>query len=215
MSITMSGPIMELARTAYHMCILDRDRYLSSDDNNLSMNALTVFFLTATALEAFINEVSFFQFHWLKKKPPISRKKVEKMNIRQKYDSLPQIFWAQTFEINRPPYQDFNMLIELRNAHVHYKMEELGTHETPKYLSYLRGKNLLYANDKPDDYFIPTPQYCNSKAALWAYNTACQMATGLIELSDAKTKNFWQPVVLSNFREIPELYWRSLVSSSK
>ena len=131
MSITMSGPIMELARTAYHMCILDRDRNLSSEDNNVSMNALTIFILTATALEAFINEVSFFQFYWLKKKPTVSRKKVENMRIRNKYALLPKIFWGQSFEIEKPPYQDFRMLIELRNAHVHYKMKELRTHETP------------------------------------------------------------------------------------
>jgi hypothetical protein len=86
--------------------------------------------------------------------------------------------------------------------------------ETPRYFQWLRHKNLLITSGKPDADYLWLHQLCNSKAALWAYNTTCRMANKLIGFSDETTETLWRGM-LNNFDEIPNQYWRSLASSGE
>lgn len=207
---------MASARIAYNKCIEDRisGNVAITDDNNFSQHALTVYIMTATALEAFINEVCLGPTSKMINKAAIPLEMVEDMEIRRKYYLLPLLLWGRTFDRGAQPYQDFDILMRLRNALVHYKMKSFAGSETPKYFQWLRDKGLLITTGKLDADYAWLHQLSNSKAALWAYNTTCQMANKLIEFGDETTKTLWRGM-LDNFQEIPDQYWRSLIPSSK
>jgi hypothetical protein len=141
---------------------------------------------------------------------------VENMEIRSKYYLLPLLLWGKTFDRGTRPYQDFEVLIRLRNYLVHYKMTPSGGGEMPKFAEHLKDKNLLMTSGTPGVGLAGglLTELCSAKAALWAYNTTCQMATNLIQLADDTTKQLWQGM-LDNFREIPDQYWKSLIPASK
>lgn len=143
---------MATARNAYIKCIEDRisGKVVTTEDNNFSDHALTVYIMTATALEAFINEVCFGPTSKMVSKVPIPAEMAEDMEIRHKYYLLPLLLWGRTFDRGVQPYQDFDMLIRLRNALVHYKMKSFDGSETPKYFKWLREKGLLITSGKPD-----------------------------------------------------------------
>jgi len=106
-----------------HRCIEDRisGKVFTTEDNNFSDHALTVYIMTVTALEAFINELCFGPSSKMLNKDRIPVEFFEDMEIRRKYYLLPLLLWGRTFDRGAPPYQDFEILIRLRNSLVHYK----------------------------------------------------------------------------------------------
>ncbi len=211
--VTISGSFMVTARAAYIKCIQDRvsGKVIITEDNNYSDHSLTVYIMVITALEAWINEVCLSPTSKMLNKITVPIDMLDDLEIKRKYYLIPQILWGRTFNLGEKPYQDFEMLVSLRNALVHYKMKSLDTTNPPKYFKYLRDKNLLISTGKTEVDYVWLHQLSNSKAALWAYNTACRMANGLIDYADDNTKTF-RSGLLGNFEEIPENYWETIIS---
>ncbi len=224
MASTLSGQLMLEAKTAYFNCIRDRilGNNLTTEDNNYSIHAISVYILSVTALEAFINEVCFgLPFGMSSRKASISDKELNELEyeeICEKYYRMPQILWGNTFDKGTSPYQDFAALVRLRNDFVHYKMKELPRDKYPRYYRWLEGKGILLDSGKKPGFGFALGWFCDAlstKTAWWAYNTACKMANKLIEISAQETKAFWETLTADNFKEIPEQYWKTLVPDSK
>jgi len=208
---------MNLARDGYIACIGDRlaGRYLANADNNLSWHALTTFVMSAAALESLVNELCFMYSFWPSnpRKPELAS--LSEKPVRQKYLDLPSYLWAKTYDQAKTPYRDFNVLVDIRNEFMHYEMGLSPDERTQRIDGYLRSHGLLFYNDKPYNYIVGMPQYFNAKAALWAHNTACQMALKLREFNMANPiKTFDSILCEGNFREISPNFWRSLSPST-
>jgi hypothetical protein len=212
MPATISGPLLTQARAAYDRCIADGTsaRVFVTKDNNHSPYAMTVFILSVAVVECFMNEVAFINYHW--KQDAQSKDLLDEftavesqLSPLQKCSDLPEKLWGKKFDKSRPPYQDFYHLVKIRNEITHYRMEPSKFAED--YLEYLRSRKELLGT--PGQFgFGHLDPVLNTKAAKWAYNTACRMAKQLIELAQDETKPFVKENLSdlrSNFREIPYL----------
>ena len=214
MSYTISCHLISLARDGYVACIRDRlaKRHLVNADNNLSWYALLTFVMSAAALEALINELCFMYSFWLSNPPKPELAKLSKKEVRQKYLDVPSCLWGKTYDEDESPYRDFKVLVDIRNEFMHYEMGLSPDERSQRIDAYLRAQGLLFYNDQPHDYIVGIPQYFNAKAALWAHNTACQMALKLGEFNRANPIiNFDSILSEENFREISPDFWKSLV----
>lgn len=131
----------------------------------------------------------------------------------RKYSLVPLLLWGTTFDRGASPYQDFDVLVKIRNDLVHYKMQAYTLGEGPAYFKQLSDRGLLLTSGKAAAPYIWLHNMSNSKAALWAYNTACRMAKKLMEFADEATRQMWQGM-LENFAEVPDDYWKSIVTTS-
>jgi hypothetical protein len=208
---TLSGRFLHSAAEVYFRCIRQRGTkdVRVTDDNNYSDGALDAVILSATALEAFINEVSLGPISMrLYKKMEFLGEWLERLDIRQKYCLIPYLLWERTWDRGSQPYQDFETLVALRNELVHYKMKpyELGGMPPCAKELWKRGMLLTPAGQAISSFW--GDEICCSKVALWAHNTACRMSNGLIEMGDDNSKILWGGK--KRFAEIPEDYWKTM-----
>jgi len=192
---TLSGTFMAFASLAYQKCIKDKEsgKVLIDEGNSYSAYAIEVYIMTVTALEAFINEVISSLHGKQVERVPVEI--FEDMDLKNKYYYFPLLYWGKTFNKNESLYADFSCLIKVRNCFVHYKMDP---EEERRYYKHLNNKKLLLTSVSSF-----TGKVSNAKAALWAYNTTCDMAHKLIEFGDDRTKIHWGSM-LSNFTKISD-----------
>lgn len=165
---------------------------------------LEVYVLVAASLEAFINDFCQHKIdemkwtdgeaYWLKGLEEIIDQKIE---IRLKWRLVPQLLWQKTFDESQSPWQDFNVLIYLRNLLLHYKMEYLPSDKVPGPLGHV--KHLLSSESQytkePHTLFEAlkesetlTHRICNLEMAQWALNTGVKMIEKFLEFADRESK---------------------------
>ena len=215
--MTLSGTLIERARLAYVRCVQERlsEHVFTIEDNNYSENAIDVFILSVTALEAFINEAAFSPMARSTSRLAMVGDMLEDLDIRRKYVLVPQLAWGQTYDPGVQPYQDFEMLVRLRNDLVHYKMKFYSHGQEPGYAKTLSQRGLLLLPKPPDlQARFPWPtELLTSKAALWAHNTACRMVRSFIAMADEETTELHGSLA-NKFREIPLDYWKTILEAS-
>ena len=170
----------------------------------MQMEALTAIVFAATALEAFINEVADFAAQ------PLSREPAEPSciafaglmeELEKSRASIVSKFWlgkwvltAAPYDKGVPPYQDFALLIELRNTLVHsrsldkldYCDDEVGfvrtvETEAPAVITKLASKHILA--ELPGPSAVAWTTLVTTKAtARWACNAASAMALSFLEM---------------------------------
>ncbi len=207
MPATISGTLLSQARAAYNKCIAEgtSGQVFATQDNNYSAYAMSVYVLSVATSEAFMNEVLFLNHHW--KHDAKSRALLEEIteieSPLQKCSELPVKLWGKELDKSRPPYQDFYHLVKIRNEITHYRMEP--SKFTKDYLQYLGDRKVLLGT--PGQFgFGHLDPVLNTKAAKWAYNTACCIARELIELAQGETKPFIKENLndlAANFQKIP------------
>ena len=91
------------------------------------LQVLEIIILVAASLEAFINEYiagKAEEFSIESEHPEMARllNKLTEDNIelKLKWQLVPQIIWQKQFSQDQKPWQDFNVLIRLRNDLLHY-----------------------------------------------------------------------------------------------
>ena len=206
MAATISGTLLGQAKAACNRCVADGKSGLvfATRDSNYSPYAMTVYILSVAVVESFMNEVAFINYHW--KQDTQSKELLEVLDRidspLQKYSELPARLWGQKLDESCPPYQDFYHLVKIRNDVVHYRME--ASKFTKDYLQYLKDRSVLLGTPGQFGFGYLDP-VLNTKAAEWAYNTACRVAKQLIELAQDETKPFIKENLKdlrSNFQEI-------------
>ena len=107
-----------------------------------TLDILEVYILVAAALEAFINEVCLYKIDLYKQQKKRTRHLVYLIygnkgrgeEIRVKWEKLPQFLCGKAFNKGCSPWQDFDALIRLRNAILHYKSEYKEMGYVPEFL---------------------------------------------------------------------------------
>ena len=160
----------------------------ATTDNNYSPYAIVVYILSVAAVESFMNEVAFINHHWkndAKSKALLDQ--ITEMDPLSKCSELPVKLWGKALDKSRPPYQDFYHLVKIRNEITHYRMEP--SKFAKDYLQCLSDRKVLLGT--PGQFgFGHLDPVLNTKAAEWAYNTACRIAKQLIELAQEEAKPF-------------------------
>ena len=96
------------------------------------------------------------------------------MNLLAKAVSVPHLLFGVSFQKGKQPYQDFRLLVRIRNDIVHYKMK----FERPEYLRNFNSGNTITAKDEMADY--PWAMRLSSTEGIrWAHNTACKVVQKL------------------------------------
>ena len=113
----------------------------------------------------------------------------QRVQPRTKYQILYHLLTTSTFDPSKPPYQDFEFLLNIRNELVHPKCNlvrnegEKGLvrydQKTRKLISGMIGRGFLL---HPNDPCMPWKMYLdNKKAADWAVETACLMINAILD----------------------------------
>ena len=195
-----------------------------SDRSPWGIDALVVILFAATALEALINEVADLACTASLEDPPSVKafgdlmKEIDKsrVSIEGKYLLAKWVLSGQAYDKGAQPYQDFTMLIKLRNAVAHVKAfedvrfeEETGISiQLPKPVRNLEAKNILAVHDVPEDLkHVPMSVswiglVCTRAVGRWACNAASAIALSLVEAvpdCSFKCKLGW---VVSNFQPV-------------
>lgn len=185
------------AKEAFERCEKSSDH----DRQPGQMGAIDAVVFSVVALEGFINEVS-----ELARKgqpdgqvnPPsvenfgqlLGEVEDERGGLRLKFMLAHWVFTGQTYDASRPPFQDFILLIKIRNAIIHHKTEGSLTQEVdgsikvvgvPKLISPFESKHILA---KTEGGFIISWTYKIATAAFarWACNTSSQVINSIIDM---------------------------------
>lgn len=177
----------------------ERSKKSSTDERQLGqMDAIDAVVFSVAALEGFINEVSALArqaYSGIRNDNPPSvetlgrlLREVEerKGSLRLKFMLAHLVFTGQTYDASSRPFQDFNLLIQLRNAIVHHKPDEFFTQEADgtiefepaKLLSKLESKNVLAEESKVQTSWLN--RVATSACACWACNTSSEVINSVI-----------------------------------
>jgi hypothetical protein len=92
------------------------------------------------------------------------------------------IICGTPFDRGKSPYQDFDLLVDLRNALTHFKPDKVGSEKTRKLLARLKSSNLIpdsllpnYDPNTPEQRAVWVHYLSTAKVAKWACNTAAAM----------------------------------------
>jgi hypothetical protein len=207
MSTTISGDLVAHLRQILQNSVeyAKKGKGIIHEYNAYSPNAISGYVIAVAAFESFINEILLGP---MTKKVfnnssiwHLSKDSIEKMELKIKTIILPQLLFGNTFLSNNQPFQDFAMLIKVRNDIVHYKFKT-----EPKYVEALVGKNIaISASKHPGDADYPWPQKLSTTEGIrWAHNTICKMVFKLgTFIPPDKRRIISFEHMSGNFKEIP------------
>lgn len=180
-------------------------------------NVLQALVFASFGLEAFVNEYGELAadpfYHDPRVTPPIknvaeayAEAESSRAQLGMKVQAIALALTGRTLPRGAPPYQGFALLLDIRNALAHFKLdlrrtpvEVEGAGKPPPLVERLRATGIL-ATDKNATDVSWTILLGTPAAAKWAYNTATEMARTLIEM-----------VPPSDFRDsLHQYFWRSL-----
>ncbi|MDQ7842104.1 MAG: hypothetical protein RDU83_13950 [bacterium] len=154
-------------------------------NNGYTPHAYPAYVIAVASVEAFLNETMI---------SPLSQmgfgatpldlfdsEEVERLDLLLKIQLLPQIHVGRTMPRNTQPFQDFQMLVRLRNEIVHYKMAGLPL----GLLRDLEQRGIALPKPEktqPADYLAMGKISC-TEGIRWAHNTACRVVHRLVELA--------------------------------
>lgn len=123
---------------------------------------------------------------------------VETLAIQTKYQILVHLLNGTTFDPGKPPFQDFDFLIKLRNEIVHPKCEGIDNHSakdpyekvTKKMLAGIHSRNLSHIGREAR---LPWKRHIeNAQSAEWAVATAKAMIVSICDVfPDSSLKRDW------------------------
>ncbi len=182
-------------------------------------HALTAIIYSAATLEAFINEVADIASHDIAQpnlsNPPSvamfaeALKEVERSrgSIKLKFWMTKWVFSGEPYDTGAEPYQDFSLLVDLRNELLHMDAESYAAtggvtgYRPPAVIESLRSKNILAVGGASPGWMS---LLMTVAAARWACNTVTRMVHSILEVlpEDSHFRNlmtglygwFFQPI---------------------
>jgi len=218
-SVAKSDYFMKRAR---QLCLSRvRKKTDSVSGNYFSYSFLDVYIMSATALEAFINERISINITISRQRIAMNlqdsrdekqiytdenQKKVLEMlkeqDIITKYRMMPILLGQKAFDEGRSPFQDFVTLVGIRNDIIHYNMPFYDEQDKrPKWVKRLEEKGIFLPEPvvhppEPlpyEGHRVWVDEICTLKGAKWAYNTSCRMIKKFVELSEGITEATCHP----------------------
>jgi len=194
----ISRHLYQLACEAYLRCLQSEAQKAEME---IQPDAVTSVILSVAALEGFINELTEYSRwqnpEWGKWGSILDEAEQIHSPIKLKY-LLTAYGLGKSFDKGAPPYQDFELLIDLRNALVHPKQETRlkdNTFKTSKRMQKVLERVLGGAiyNTRFQHHQPGYNEICSTPIAKWACNTASKMIHAILErLPDGGTKEVFE-----------------------
>ena len=176
--------LFEIAKQAYQ-------RVSSESEVKPHNDVLVAILFSAATLESFMSDAVFMAKTWSHLHPKIEvfaqfigelESREVGSSLKIKYYMAHWIICGIPFDRGKKPYQDFDFLVDLRNALIHLKPDELASEKTGKLLSRLKSSNLIsdslvpiYDPNIPEQRAVWVHYVSTAKVAKWACNTAASM----------------------------------------
>jgi hypothetical protein len=167
--------------------------------NDYAFFALPAFVLTVATWESYLNFVFFSLMTKqtlgveIYEKAKRAQEDLGRLSIRGKTLMVPLLIFGDTFDKGSMPFQDFDILVTIRNHVTHNYV-----HSAPeKAVAVLREKGLLLANEIPgapdlDKLTTWSEDLQTFEVIRWCLNTLAAMSQGLVALHECKHPN-WRP----------------------
>jgi hypothetical protein len=142
--------------------------------------------LSVTALEAGANEIATsWQTGFLGTLPPLPDG-FFRMRLAEKWCLIPCTIAESAFQRGSSPWQDFRVLVALRDALVHFKWR---SERVPGFMRFLQAKDMALPDTSPGIYWVDAA--LTDRSAVWACRTAEAMFAELARLVDAEHRPSW------------------------
>jgi hypothetical protein len=181
--------------------------------NSYTNYAGPAYISSVASVEAFLNEITFGPMtEALYKDSALYRLDqdwLEFLDIRPKLMLIPQLLFNSTFSRSVQPYQDFDILVAVRNDFVHYKMHK----NPPRYLKALEERSIALPHHK-EAAIVWADELSSSEGIRWAHNTSCRVVQALAQMIPEEHRHFLATLATS-FAEIDTSYVEKLVPLTK
>lgn len=179
----ISIDLLAYLRKLYQLALKEM---VSSEDysggiNGHTEHAVPAYIVATSAVEAFTNEMLLGpigqSFRSLRSEG--FWRALEGASLSDKLLFAPALHFGETFSTGAAPYQDMHLLIRLRNALVHYKMDL----ETPNPVKDLRQRGIALG-------YAETPwtkSISTTEGIRWAHTAASETIQGIIGFADQQS----------------------------
>jgi hypothetical protein len=181
-------------------------------NNGYTPHALPAYVLAVAAIEALLAETllgDMTRAVW--RTSPlwnVDAKTLERLETRVKVTIVPQVLFGKSFVPGGQPFQDFDLLVRVRNDVVHYKMNA----GVPKYVRALSQRGIALSYPLPTaspisvDYNWIQKLSC-TEAIRWGHNAVCSVVQKLVEfLPDPENDATMLVHLAKNFQPIGDEY---------
>ena len=162
--------------------------------NSYTHYAAPAYVSAVQAVEAFLNETAFGPVAQMTLKESalwqLDRDWLERMDIKHKLLLVPQLLFGTTFDRAAQPYQDFDLLLRVRNDFVHYKMYR----SPPKYVKALEQRSIALSTGRKEADYAWVHKLSSSEGIRWAHNTACRVVQALAQMIPDKQRDILAPL---------------------
>jgi len=142
--------------------------------------------MAVTALEAGINEIATWaRFGFVTVTTPLPDEFM-RSNVADKWNIVPNSLVGRSFDCGAAPYQDFAMLIALRDEVIHFKWQR---DQVPRFMRSLQARDLTLPDDVPGIYWIEAA--LTDRVAEWAIATMNAMFAKLTEITGLADSPTW------------------------
>jgi hypothetical protein len=214
--MTLSGLFIARVHKACTRAAELHGRGTTLANNTFSADALDAYILSVCMLDSFMSEACFTPMLGLLDKHGVSHDLVERLDVRKKYFDIPKLLWGRTYDRGAQPYQDFDLLVEIRNHFVHYRVGPFGT--AAKLRRRLASRHLLLdvpiAEMARASLAWPTDAL-NFRSAVWAHNTACDMIRSFYELAGEDASQPVMAMLAGDYPSISQEESRSMILSAE
>ena len=157
--------------------LIDKQPFRRVKLNGFCPYSLSAFPLAVAAWEAFLNENCMsiaIESDYPDNVLWDIREQAEKWDNKQKAYLVPKLLLGQTFDKGSQPYQDFALLVEIRNDIVHFRLEDAPT----RALKDLAQRKITLVPPDKTQYSWPL-QLQSTEVIRWSINTIAKMVQTL------------------------------------
>jgi hypothetical protein len=173
-----------------------RARATAASPGALTADAILAIVMSAASTEAFVNEFAEYApgVYSSFEAPPALTTCVQvlreleesRVPVTTKYLIATQVLDGKGFNTGAPPYQDFKLLIDLRNAIMHIKVALEGErHSGQRIAEALGQRSLAVANTGPGS-FSWFDRVQTAAVAVWAHDSALEVIRSFLGLVPAR-----------------------------
>lgn len=194
----LSIVLMEPTKELFIRCKRRMTLALRNNRTIALREVIGIIIMVSASMEAFINEFCLGKADELEAEGnnthSLTLKNLAEKNVevRLKWQIVPQLLWQRSFDMTRSPWQDFDILIRLRNDLLHYKGKYRDIGWIPNYLGHIRHLLSPEIQQEGASIFQTSSDWidriCNIRVAKWAFNTGIGMINQFLEFADEDSK---------------------------
>ena len=173
-------------RASYDIAVTNKVRRIGN--NSYTTHAFSAYITAVASVEAFVNETFLgwmCRSHYAESALwQLSDSALKRMELSLKLVRISQLLFGHVLKRDAQPFQDFSMLIRVRNDLVHFKMSG----PTPKYISVLSQRKIALVETPEEAGPWPWKLSC-TEGIRWAHNAACNMVSHMVSLIHTENRD--------------------------